>query len=206
MKLNVPVVVGAGVVVAGLAVLVLWQPEPKPEEVAAASLAKIRAELREKGGVEGQHFVLEPPVILSRTDAEVIVRLEIKFPGREPGREYHRLIRGGQGWEFDRDLGRSFTDFVKAEEKAASERLGKRLAERYQDAVNIPAGNVRIGARLREAAVADSTDVRVLGSIEIRFLDGGGEGRYIEDFSFANGKWTMEGLGGALFDRGPRSK
>ena len=136
----------------------------------------------------------------------MIVRLEIKFPNRESAREYHRLLRGDKGWEFDRDLARSFGEFAKSEEKAASQRLGKRLAERYQEAVNIPAENVRIGQRIRESTAPGSTDVRIVGSIEIRFRDGGGEGRYIEDFTFANGTWTMEGQGGALYDKGPSSR
>jgi hypothetical protein len=205
MRLNLPVFVGIAVIVTGLGMLLLWQPEPTPQELAAVSLARLRGELREKGLMEGRDFILDSPVILRRDDEEMIVRLDIRFPNLEPGREYHRLVRTGKGWEFDRDLGKSFREFVERESKPASDRLAKRLAERYQDAVNIPAEKVRIAHRLRESTSPGSPDVRVIGSIDIRFIDGGGEGRYVEDFTFTNGTWTMEGQTGQLFDRGPRA-
>jgi hypothetical protein len=202
MKLNVPVLVGAAVVAAGLAVLVLWQPE-KAEEIAAVSLARIQADLREGAASRGATSSSKRPPSQPRR-RRMIVRLEISSPTASPPAVPPAAARR-KGWEFDRDLGRSFGEFAKAE-KATSQRLGKRLAERYQEAVNIPAENVRIAQRIRESTAPGSTDVRIVGSIEIRFRDGGGEGRYIEDFTFANGTWTMEGQGGALYDKGPSSK
>lgn len=204
MKLNVPLLVGAAVVAAGLAALVLWQPEPKPEETAAASLDRVRAELREKGGVEGRDFILDPPVFLKRGDDEMIVRIDIRFPNREPGREFHRLLRGDKGWEVDRNIWRSFIDFAKAEEKAARDRCAKRLQERYQDAVNIPGENVRVGTRMMEIPVTGTPEVRLAGYIDIAYVDRGAEGMYVEEFTFEKGAWKMEGTTGRLFDKGPR--
>jgi hypothetical protein len=203
MKLNLPVVFGIAVIGAGLGMLLLWQPEPTPKELAAPSVERLRAELREKGLTEGRDFVIETPVILSRTEDEIIVRLDVQFPTGDRGREYHRLVVGDKGWEFQQDLGRTFREFVEKETKPACDRLAKRLAERYQEAVRIPAENVRIVHRLRESSETGQP-VRVLGSIDIRFRDGGGEGRYVEDFAFTKGAWTLEGQGGQLFDRGPR--
>ncbi len=204
MKPNLPVFVGAAVVVAGLGVLLLWQPEPPPQDLAAASLDHRRAAFHEKGMVEGRDYVIDPPVIFRRAEDELIIRLDWKISSGEIGRDYHRLIQGQKGWEFDRDLNRSFRDFVESEKKAACERLGQRLAERYQGAVDIPAENVKIAHRMRESPATAATEPRLVGSIDIRYLDKGGEGRYVEDFTLVNGTWTLEGKAGQLFDRGPR--
>lgn len=203
MKLNLPLVFGIAVIGAGLGMLLLWQPEPTAQELAAPSVERLRAELREKGLTEGRDFIIDTPIILSRTDDEIIVRLDVKFPTGGMAREYHRLVAGGKGWEFQQDLGRTFPEFVEKEIKPACERLAKRLADRYQEAVSIPAENINIVHRLRESS-EPGQPVRVLGSIDIRFKDGGGEGRYVEDFAFTKGVWTLEGQGGQLFDRGPK--
>jgi len=203
MKPNLPVFVGAAVVAGGLGVLLLWQPEPQPQELAAPSLERIRADFRAQGRAEGRDYIIEPPVILQRAEDEMFVRVDIRFPTGEARRDYHRLLRGGKGWEFDRDLGPSFREFVDREQKAIFDRLAKVLLERYQASVNIPSENIRIAHRLRESATPDSPEIRLVGSVEVWFRDGGGESRYIEDFTFANGAWTLEGTRGKLWDRGP---
>jgi hypothetical protein len=204
MKPNVPILVGAAVVAGGLGVLLLWQPEPPPQDVAAPSLERIRADFRAQGASEGRDFLIDPPVILSRTDDEMFVRIDVKFPAGPVRRDYHRLVRGEKGWAFDRDLGANFVDFLKREQKNVFDRLGKVLAERYQAAVEIPSENIRLAQRLREITSADTKETRLVGSIEVWFRDGGGESRYIEDFAFANGTWNLDGTMGKLFDRGPK--
>lgn len=206
MRSFLPVLIGAAVVAAGLGLLLLWQPEPPLEQILAPSLERVRADLNARALVEGRDYRLDPPIVLSRTDAEIIVRHDVKAPAGELGREYHRLVKDDTGWKLDRDLRRSFSEFVEKESRAACDRLGKRLAERYQDKVDIPGERVKIGHRLRESEPAASKEVRVIGSLDIRYLDAGGEGRYVEDFTFSNGTWTMDGTAGQLFDRGPRVK
>ena len=212
MKLNLPILIAVAVVLAGLGALVLWQPDPSTLDLLSSSVEHARQSVREQGRkknrvyVEGRDFIIDTPIILSRTHDEMLVRVDIRFDQAEPGREYHRVLRNEKAWVVDLDLGAHFRDFVEREKKALCDRLAKRLQERYQAAVDIPAENVRIAHRLREAPATGTPDVRLLGSVEIWFRDGGGEGRYIEDFTFAKGAWTPEPGGGSLFDRGPRPR
>ncbi len=204
MKLNLPILVGAAIVLAGLGVLLLWQPEVTPGEIAAPAVDHLRGELRAQGAVEGRDFVVDGPVFVRRTGEEAIVRLDIKVPSAPAAPRYFRLVPAGAGWKLDKDLDKDFTAFVEKEIKEACARLGKELSERYQAAVDIPPENVRIGSRVREAVPLSSTEPQLVGSIDIMYIDKGGEGRYVEDFTYMNGTWNMEGSRGQLFDRGPK--
>lgn len=206
MKLNLPVFVGAAIVLAGLGVLILWKPELTPQEIAAPAVDHLRGELRAQGAVEGRDFVVDGPVFIRRTGEEAVIRLDVKSPPSRSDPRYFRLVPGGAAWKLDRDLDKDFAAFVEKEVKAACARLGKELSERFQAAVDIPPENVRIGSRVRETTPLSSTEPQLVGSIDIRYLDKGAEGRYVEDFTFMNGTWNMEGTRGQLFDRGPRPK
>ena len=205
MKLNLPLMIGTVVVAAGIGALLLWRPEPTTQELVQPSVERVRAELQKAGKAEGRDYVIDPPVIVSRTEEEMIVRIDVKFATGELNREYHRLVLSDSGWEFSLDLWKSFKDFVETEKKAACERLAKKRLERYQASIDIPADKVRIASRLRESTAYGSTETKVVGAIHIQFLDGGGEGRYVEDFVLVKGAWTMDGPSGQLFDRGPRT-
>lgn len=208
MKLNLPFFVGAGVVVAGLAVLVLWQPEPQAKDLAAPAVERLRAELKEQGKLEGKNYIFDEPVILRRDDEEMIVRIDYHFSTLEAspgGREYYRLLRTSDGWGVDKNLKRHFTEFAERERKPASDRLAQQLVERYQSSVDIPGANVRIGSRLAEGKETDPPEDRILGYIDIVFVDQGSESRYVEKYTLRKGAWTMEGSRGQLFDRGPRA-
>ena len=204
MKLNVPLVIAAVIIAGGLFVLAVWKPEPTIEEITAPSVEILRSQLREKQFTEGKQYRLEPPVILKRTDAEIIVRHEIHFMDGGKFREYHRLVRGPKGWEVGVDIRKSFEAFVGQEKDASFDRVGKALAQRYRDSVNIPGEQIRMNTRLLETPVEDSKDILLKGYIDIGYNDRGGEGMYIEEFLFTDGKWQMEGTVGKLFDRGPR--
>lgn len=201
MKLNLPLLIAVGVLLTGLGVLLLWQPDPPPQALAEPAVEHLRAELRKDGRVEGRDFVIDTPAIVRQSEEELIVRLDVRFPTGLKTNEYFRLLRNRKGWAFDRDLGVNFRDFVDREKKSVCDRLAKRLQERYQAAVDIPAENVRIYNRVREVAPPGSTEPRLVGSVEVWFRDAGGEGRWIEDFAFDKGTWTSEG--GNLFDKGP---
>jgi len=205
MKLNLPLMIGAVVVAAALGALLLWKPEPTPQQLAQASVERVRADLQKSGKSEGRDYVIETPVIVNRSEDEMIVRIDVKLATGEANREYHRLVLADSGWEFSLDLWKSFKAFVETEKAAACERLAKKLLERYQESINIPADKVRIASRLRESTPYGSTETKVIGSIHIQFLDGPGEGRYVEDFVLVKGAWTMDGPSGQLFDRGPRT-
>ncbi|HEU4339305.1 MAG TPA: hypothetical protein VFS19_04490 [Planctomycetota bacterium] len=208
MKPNIPLVLGAGVVVAGLAVLVLWQPEPQAKDLAAPAVERLRAEMKEKGKLEGKDYIFDEPAILRRDDQEMIVRIDVKYSTLEAtqgSREYYRLLRTSDGWGFDKNLRRHFTDFAERERTPATSRLAQQLVERYQASVDIPGANVRIASRLSEGKETDPPEERILGYIDILFVDQGAESRYVEKYTLRKGVWTMEGTRGQLFDRGPRT-
>jgi hypothetical protein len=204
MKLNVPVFVGAAIILAGLVVLALWKPELTPEQIAAPAMEHLRGDLRAQGAVEGRDFVLDAPVFIRRSDEEAVVRLDVKSPNAPAAPRYFRLVPAAEGWKLDRDLDQDFNAFAEREIAASCKRLGKELADRYQAAIDIPPENVRVGKRLREVTANGSTTPEVVGAIDIRYLDKGGEGRYVEDFNWVGGAWKMDGTRGQLFDRGPR--
>jgi hypothetical protein len=204
MKLNVPLVIASAIILGGLLVLALWKPEPTLQEITAPSVDYLRSELREKQLFEGKDYRLEPPAILRRAADEIIVRHEIQFMDGMKFREYHRLVPGPKGWEVAIDVRKSFESFVAQEKDASFDRVGKALANRYRDSVNIPADQIRMNTRLLETPVEDSKDILLKGYIDIGYNDRGGEGMYIEEFTFTGGKWQMEGTVGKLFDRGPR--
>jgi hypothetical protein len=203
MKLNLPILLGAAVVAAGLVALLLWKPAPQAQELAAPSLARLRADMTAKGKVEGRDYVIDPPVLLRQDDEEMLVRIDAKLDTGELFREYHRLTTGDHGWQFDQDLGITFRDFAEREKKTACDRLGAELTSRYNANVDIPAANVRIGHRLQEGRDDATGQVRIVGYIDIMFVDKGAESRYVESFTLQKGKWVMEGQRGKLFDRGP---
>src|SRR5688572_5853367 len=169
MKLNLPVFVGAAVVAAGLGALILWKPDVPIEQILAPSTQRLRAALAAEGAMEGRDFTIEPPVVLNRSEEEMNVRINVKFNKREPGLQYHRYLRREGQWEFDRDVGASFAAFAETERTATCDRLGKRLAERYQDKVEIPGEQVRIGHRVREAKEGEAT--RLVGTLDVRYND-----------------------------------
>ncbi|HEY3226770.1 MAG TPA: hypothetical protein VGK61_07245 [Planctomycetota bacterium] len=202
MRLNLPVLVGGSVIAVGLAVLILWKPERPPEDLARPAVERLRGLLRGQGKAEGRDFVIAPPILLRRAEDEIIVRLDVQLSTGEIRREYDRLRPGRDGWEFDRELTRDFQEYVDREQKAICGRLGKELANRYHGAVDIPAERVRIKAKLAEKPGDGGNPARLVGRVEIRFLDAG-EGLWVEDFSLVNGQWVSEG--GTLFDKGPGS-
>lgn len=204
MRMNLPLAVGAAVVAAGLAVLVLWQPEPTTGELAAPAVEFVRARLRDQGKVEGRDVVLDPPVILRRTAENVLVAIDLRSPTGQVVREHHRILRADGSWRHERDLGADFRQFVARETKTICDGLARRLGERYQDAVSIPSENVLLGSRLREVDDPGSAGKRVVGIVEIRYRDGAGEGRWLEEFAFENGTWASQG--GTLQDRVPRPR
>ena len=210
MKPNLPLLVGGAIVATGLAALLLWQPDPSPEELARPALEHHRTVMQGLGKLPGRDYVVAPPDILSRDDEEVIVRLDIHLPTGGGAREYFRVKRSGKGWEFDRDLGQSWTDFVKGEEKAVFDRLGKRLAERLNAAIKIPSENVRTAFQLRDDAppgprAPDAPPARVIGKVTVTYNDRGAVGRYVEEFALEKGEWKIQGAG-SLYDAGPGSK
>jgi len=200
MKLNIPVMVGGSVIVAGLAVLVLWKPPPPSEDLARPAVERLRGLLRGQGKVEGRDFVIAPPILLRRAEDEVIVRLDVQVNSGETLREYDRLRVGRDGWEFDKELTRDFQAYVDREQKAICDKLGKELANRYHGAVDIPAERVRIKSKLVEKQPEKGEPPRLVGRVEVRFLDAG-EGLWAEEFALVNGQWVSEG--GTLFDKGP---
>ena len=208
MRPNIPIVVGAGVVAAGLAVLLLWQPEPQAKDLAAPAIERLRADMKTQGKSEGKDYIFDVPVILRRDDEEIIVRIDVRYSTTDAnpgGREYYRLLRTSEGWEFDKDLKRNFVDFAERERKPASDRLAAQLVERYQTSVDIPGANVRIGSRHAEGKETDPPEDRLVGYIDIVFMDQGAQSRYVEKYTLKKGTWTMEGTRGQLFDKGPRT-
>jgi len=189
-------------------VLLLWQPEPQAKDLAAPAVERLRADMKEKGKLEGKDYIFDPPIILRRDDEEMIVRIDVRLSNLEatPGtREYYRLLRTSDGWGFDKNLRRHFTEFAERERVPASTRLAQQLVERYQTSVDIPGANVRIGSRLAEGKDTDPPEERLLGYIDILFVDQGSESRYVEKYMLKKGTWTMDGTRGQLFDRGPRT-
>jgi hypothetical protein len=210
MKPNLPLLVGGAIVATGLAILLLWQPEPSPEELARPALEHHRSVMQGLQKLPGQDYRVDPPVLLSRDEEEVVLRLDVRLPGGGGAREYYRLKRAGRGWAFDRDLSQSFTDFVKEQERAILDRLGARLAERLNSSIRIPAENIRISFHLRDDVPAgprppDAPPARLIGRVTVNFNDRGAVSMYVEEFAFEKGEWRLQGAGN-LFDRGPGAK
>jgi len=209
MKLNLPLLVGGSIVATGLAVLLLWTPEPTAEELARPAVEHHRSIMQGLQKLPGRDYIVDPPAILSRNDEEVIVRLDIHLPTGGGAREYYRIKRSGKGLQFDRDLGQSWTDFVKQEQQKVYDRLGTRLAERLNSDIRIPAEKLRLTFQLRDDAPAgprapDAPPARVIGKISVTYNDRGAVGMYVEEFNLEKGEWKIQGAG-SLYDRGPGS-
>jgi hypothetical protein len=120
------------------------------------------------------------------------------------GRVLHlEFERKGGAWTRSKELGEEFARVMKDAEtgRAFTERLGKRLADRYQMAATVKPG-IEFGYVVRRDA-----EGRLLGACEAKFSIRVGEaqrrGRYAETYRWTGGTWTSEGPG-SLFEEIPR--
>jgi hypothetical protein len=109
----------------------------------------------------------------------------------------------GQDWTFVKDLYQDFLAAARspATERSVLDRLGGRLAERYQSPISFKQGLQTDLAMVRDAS-------GLAGLFGVRFalpvVNGKQKlGRYVERFRYENGTWESEGLG-SLVESLPR--
>lgn len=185
-------------VIAGVAVLAVVMAGPGPGEdpnSAAAAADEVRARYAKLGRTEGKDFTIETPVVVSKADDAMLVRLNVR--GFEDRAWYFELKRDGRAWKVAADLDKSFDDFLKSEDAKIRDRLGKQLVDRFRAEVQYRVESARIRLVDREGDVFGTTDWI--------YMEKGGRGRYLEEFRYENGAWTSMGAG-QLFDMpgGPR--
>ncbi len=182
-KQNIPLIALGFVALAGAALVVLLQPsdEDRLDRAVREHVATLGAvqEHRRSGAV-----------------ADVLLA-----DGRVLYLEFEK--KDGQ-WKPARDLGKEFDGAMKDPENGRqfTERLGKRLADRYQMPVTVKPG-IEYGYR-----VGRDDEGKLVGCCEAKFAfpkvgERQPRGRYAENYRWTEGKWTSEGPG-RLFEEPPR--
>jgi len=174
---KIPILAGAAILLAGFLALFFFVRPPEEDLLVAAA----RRHAETLGPVRD--------VQLHGTMADILLDPD----GRCIFAEFAR--RDGR-WAFVKDVGREFVDQMRTPEKEREVlgRLGKRLSDQ-----------LRVSVTLREGLTVEiqvSRDERgILGQYYIGFaFPKSGEqepqrGRYIENYRYENGGWSLEGLG-----------
>jgi hypothetical protein len=101
-------------------------------------------------------------------------------------------LKEGQ-WRPGKDVGRDFEETVRKAEGEIVNRMGQRLAERFQREITLRQG-------LRYEFQVQRVGDGLLGQVMIFFQYAPGKpGRWLETWRYAEGRWTHTG-GGQLFD------
>ena len=181
-KQNLPAVAILGAAAAVVGLIVLLQP-PDEDQLRQAALAHL------KGLEKVSDFkVVGETVDVLRSDGAVL---------------YLAFTKASGVWRFDRDLGQDFDAHMKdpAVGQAISERLGRRLVQRFNS-------NLKLNEGLQYAYRVFRDPKGVAGEVAVSFaypeVDGKRpRGRYVETFLWTGRRWESQGTG-ALYDAAPR--
>lgn len=181
-KQNLPAVAILATAAAVVGLIVLLQP-PDEDQLRQAAAAHLKG----AGNVRDFKVVGEIVDVL-RSDGSV---------------SHLAFSKASGAWRFDRDLGKDFDAHMKdpAVGQGISERLGRRLVQRFNTSLKLNEG-------LQYAYRVFRDDRGVAGEVAVSFAypEINGQrprGRYVETFRWTAGRWEPQGSG-ALFDAAPR--
>ena len=173
--------------------------------------------ISKRGHKEGEDFVIEKVMVLSRTEARAVVTVGVAYKQQQPPMEitYFEMTRGeGEGWQVGRHLHDDFAAFMKkpANQSEMSLRLAGRYSDRFQRRVDIDnAIDFSFSLGDKEGVVAAFLSTKpftvegvkdekgerlVLTVIGDKKVDQALQiAVYRESFRFTEGEWKTEGPG-----------